>query len=144
MKVIGIDPGVKNGLAEYENGVLVSVHTYSVIEIIHWLPDYLKIHQCIVVIEDSRLQSYMFTGNDKNRATALKIARNVGMVDIVCSILEELCKFSGTELIKISPKGKGEKLNMDKFRQVTGSEIKTNQHNRDAAMVAWPYRNYVQ
>ena len=144
MKVIGIDPGVKNGLAEYENGVLVSVHTYSVIELIHWLPDYLKIHQCIVVIEDSRLQSYMFTGNDKNRSTALKMARNVGMVDMVCSILEEICNSTGTKLKLISPKGKGEKLDSCKFRQVTGSDVKTNQHNRDAAMVAWPYRNYVQ
>lgn len=141
MKVIGIDPGVKNGLAEYENGVLVSVHTYPVIKLIRLLPNYIQCHPCIVVMEDSRMQSYMFTGSDKNRATALKMARNVGMVDMVCNLVECICRDSGTRLITVSPKGKGEKLDSSKFTLITKSELVTNQHTRDAAMVAWPYRN---
>ena len=41
----------------------------------------------------------------------------------------------------ISPKGKGAKVNAERFEQVTGWTGASNEHTRDAAMVAYPYRN---
>ena len=40
----------------------------------------------------------------------------------------------------ISPLGKGHKMAADQFERITGWSKPSNQHERDAAMVAWPYR----
>ena len=41
----------------------------------------------------------------------------------------------------VSPLQKGSKVNRDDFAIKTGWVDKSNEHNRDAAMVAWPFRN---
>ena len=83
----------------------------------------------------------MFTGAKDSRASALKQARNLGSVDGICTLIEAICATRETELICISPKGKGKKLNKAEFEQKTGWLNSSNQHCRDAAVVAWRYRN---
>ena len=135
--IIGLDPGVNTGLAVYQQGALVELATIHPAGIraalVQWSPRR-------VVFEDSRLQSFSWT-TDRNRAVALKKARNVGEVDAWCKLIVEHCAELGIAAHSVSPKGKGAKIEeQDRFNAITGWTGRSNQHTRDAAMVAWPYR----
>jgi hypothetical protein len=75
-----------------------------------------------------------------SRAAALKIARNVGQIDAWCSLITAICADLGIPAHGISPTAKGAKLDAEAFALVTRWTGRSNQHERDAAMVAWPYR----
>jgi predicted RNase H-like nuclease (RuvC/YqgF family) len=141
--VIGIDPGVNMGIAVYYKGRLLELETWTVLHTIQFINDELD-DKKLIVIEDSRLQSYMFTGAKDNRLSALKQARNLGSVDGICTIIEAICATKNIDLICISPKQKGKKLTAKEFEQKTGWTKSSNQHERDAACVAWRYRNGVK
>lgn len=135
--VIGIDPGMNTGMARYVNGVLVELETV--------LPWHVRValdalRPAIVVFEDSRKQSHTWT-RIASREASLKMARNVGEIDAWCKLIEAECAALGIQCMGISPLGKGEKLAAPAFARVTGWEGKSNEHTRDAAMVAWPHRN---
>ena len=136
MVLIGLDPGVHTGLAVFQNGALVelaTIHPASIRSaLVQWSPKR-------VVFEDSRLQGHAWTTHAA-RAAALKMARNIGEVDGYCRIIVEHCDELGIAAHGISPKGKGAKMDADSFRELTGWTGRTNQHERDAAMVCWPHR----
>lgn len=136
MRLIGIDPGASTGLALYEAGELRELHTIAPHQIAWWIAD-LKVQK--VIFEDSRLQSHTWK-RGKTIAETKKIARNVGQVDAWCHLIAAVCKDLGVPTLGISPKGKGAKIKDEEFRLTTGWEGRSNQHARDAAMVAWPYR----
>jgi len=96
----------------------------------------------LLVIEDSRLQSHVFTGPQETSKVRLKIARNIGMVDGFCSILTRLAETLEIPMIGVSPLGKGAKINAAQLATITGWTGKSNQHERDAAAVSWKYRNW--
>lgn len=135
--LIGIDPGKNTGVAIYRGGALHQLHTLS--------PDMIgsllvRVRPDLVVFEDSRKQSAVFSRGTNARAT-LKIARNVGEIDMLCRQIEDMCRRHGLESVGVSPLRKGAKLDADRFAAVTGWARRSNQHERDAAMVAYPYRN---
>jgi len=134
--MIGIDPGKQTGISTYRDGALVELRTVSPGDVYEVL---LESGATRVVMEDSRLQSAVFPRAVGPRAM-LKIARNVGETDQRCWRIEALCETAGIDLVRVSPLGKGAKLNAARFREVTGWTGGSNQHTRDAAMVAWPYR----
>ena len=134
--ILGIDHGIRTGVAVFHGGGLTSLTTIEP----HTIRAVLDLHRpSRVVFEDSRLTSPVFSARG-NRATALKIARNVGEVDAWCRLITLVCAEMQIPAHGISPERKGAKLNSMQFRQQTGWEGKSNQHERDAAMVAWPYR----
>jgi hypothetical protein len=92
-----------------------------------------------VVFEDSRLISHTWS-TATSRAAALKMARNVGEIDAWCRLITQVCADMSLPALGISPKGKGQKINGQIFKSLTGWAGPSNQHERDAAMVAWPYR----
>jgi hypothetical protein len=134
--LIGIDPGKNTGIAIYRDGELRQLHTLS--------PDMIesllvRVHPDLVVFEDSRKQSAVFSRGTNARAT-LKIARNVGEIDQLCRQIEEMCRRNGLESVGVSPLRKGAKVDSEQFAVVAGWTQRSNQHERDAAMVAHPYR----
>lgn len=139
MSVVGIDPGQHTGLAIYEKGKLMDLQTVS--------PDRLQaslaeMAPTLVIFEDSRKTSKTFTaGKAKSFAAALKIARNVGEIDRLCKDIETICQRLNIECYGIEPLAKGAKVNAAQFNAITGWPGRSSQHARDAAMVAWPYRN---
>lgn len=137
---IGIDPGKQTGVSSYHDGILVQLRTVSPSEVAEVLR---ASGATRVVMEDSRLQSAVFPRAVGPRAM-LKIARNVGEVDQICRRIEAMCETAGIELVRVSPLGKGAKLNAARFREVTGWTGRSNQHERDAAAVAWPYRRAIE
>ena len=134
--ILGLDPGVHTGLAVFQRGELVELATISPASIysalVQWSPKR-------VIFEDSRLQSHSWTTHAA-RAAALKMARNIGEVDGYCRIIVDYCELLGIMAHGVSPKGKGAKMDADSFRELTGWQGRTNQHERDSAMVCWPYR----
>ena len=141
MRVIGIDPGLQTGIAVYHGGKLIELRTVTPLEL---LTDELEhaacLRPCRVVFEDSRLISSLYSGVGQNRGALAKIARNVGEIDAYCRMLVERCESLALPVLSISPKDKGQKLDAQRFRELTGWAVRCNQHERDAAMVAWRYR----
>lgn len=136
MLLIGIDPGQNTGMAVFDGGRLVSIHTETPLGMVQRLRAMAPSH---VVFEDSRLQSHAWT-QVKSRPAALKMARNVGEIDAWCKLIVEVCADIRASALGVSPKGKGAKMGHDSFCEMTGWAKQTNQHGRDAVMVAWPYR----
>ncbi|MNT88071.1 hypothetical protein D3C72_2285700 [compost metagenome] len=85
------------------------------------------------------MQSHTWTTATKP-AVAGKMGRNVGEIDAWCRNITAFCAELGIPAHGISPAGKGKKLNAQQFASVTGWTGKSNEHSRDAAMVAWKYR----
>ena len=134
--LLGIDPGQKTGVAIFTNGALTELRTTTPSGVAALLDE---IQPERVVFEDSRLTRATW-GRGVSPAALRKIARNVGQIDAWCSQLVDLCAVRGIVAHGISPKGKGAKLTAEKFMRLTGYAGRTNQHQRDAGMVAWPYR----
>ncbi len=136
MLILGIDPGLRTGVAHYRDGQLVQLETVHPVDI----PNVLLQHQpAHVVFEDSRLQSHVW-GRGTGVAAAAKVARNVGEVDAWCRLIEHTCSKLGIKCHGVSPQGKGRKLDAAQFERLTGWTGRTNQHERDAAVVAWGFR----
>ena len=136
MTLIGIDPGASTGFAVYHNGVLCELRTIAPWEV----PTELALHGVDrVIYEDSRLTSPVWS-RGTSAAARMKIARNVGQVDAWCALIVATCADMGIPANGISPKQKGAKLNAAAFEKLTGWHRQSNQHERDAAQVAWPYR----
>lgn len=136
MTILGIDPGAHTGIATYQKGALVDLQTIQPHQIGAYL---LEAKPTRVIFEDSRLTSFMFT-QVKSRAAALKMARNVGEIDAWCRLITSVCGELGIACHGISPKAKGAKVGATEFARLTGWLSPSNQHVRDAAMVAYPYR----
>ena len=134
--ILGIDPGAHTGIATYQKGALVDLQTIEPHQIGAYL---LEAKPTRVIFEDSRLTSFMFT-QVKSRAAALKMARNVGEIDAWARLIVAVCGELGIACHGISPKGKGAKVGAIEFARLTGWLSPSNQHVRDAAMVAYPYR----
>jgi hypothetical protein len=134
--IVGIDPGANTGVAVFRNGVLYTMFTLEPIDV----PDFIKDSVARrIVFEDSRLTSPVW-GRGVNARSAAKIARNVGQIDAFCGLIVAACDKAGIPAHGVSPKGKGKKLNAEQFKNATGWTGASNEHTRDAAMVAWPYR----
>lgn len=136
--VIGIDPGAKTAIASFLNGALAGIHTTDILGAI----SFIKLEKPIlVVIEDSTLTSHIFTAPGVAHRAALKVARNIGEVDAYCKIIKQVCGDLGIAYHSVSPKDKGKKIDAKEFERITGWAGKSNQHERDAAMVAWRFRS---
>lgn len=132
--VLGIDPGANTGVAYFEAGKLARLQTIAPHELFGVI-----IIAKRVIFEDSRLISHVYT-TATNRAAALKMARNVGEIDAWCKLIVAYCELHHIPAHGISPKGKGAKVDAAQFAKLTGWAGKSNQHERDAAIVAWAYR----
>ena len=137
--ILGIDPGANTGVAHIVGGELIKLQTSAPHEIERTLREAAPDR---VVFEDSRLQSHTWTRGKSVAATA-KMARNVGQIDAWCSLITAVCGELGIPAHGISPLGKGHKMSADQFERITGWSKPSNQHERDGAMVAWPYRRSV-
>lgn len=136
MMLLGIDPGQSTGLAVFRGGKLAALETIRPHEIERTLR---ALKPARVVYEDSRLQGHIWT-RGLSASTSAKMARNVGQIDAWCSLIVDVCAELGIPAHGISPRAKGSKLDAEAFGLVTGWDGKSNQHERDGAMVAWQYR----
>ena len=71
--------------------------------------------------------------------------RNVGEIDAWCVLIETLCASLGIACFGLAPSAKagsahGAKIDAATFSRLTGWAGRSNQHQRDAAMIAWSFR----
>lgn len=132
---VGIDTGVKTGVAITLNGELQRVDTMTITRamnvILQWCPkDLTKIY-----IEDARL----WDGRSRNQSEQVVKAKaqGAGSVKRDAQIWEDWCNENGYEYLMISPAGKGAKVDDVKFKRITKWEGRTSQHARDAVMLIW-------
>jgi len=134
--IVGIDPGQKTGIAVILDCVLGTMTTErpeNVAPVLQeWMPR-------LVIFEDSR-RNTVYHRRGQNARTMLHIARSVGEIDQLCREIENTCERLGIKCIGVSPQRKGAKIKAGEFAAITGWQGRSNQHERDAAMVAWPYR----
>ena len=136
--ILGIDPGAKTGVAIYREGCLQVLETTDTLAVCGMIK---ATKPKLVVIEDSTVQSFVFTAPGVRHAAALKVARNIGEIDGYCKLIKQACAELKIECRSVSPKGKGQKLDAARFKILTGWPEASNQHERDAAMVAWRFRS---
>ncbi len=138
IRILGIDPGASTGLAAFNGGAIVLLKTIQPHTIEHNLRHY---QPARVVFEDSRLEKRAWNARSKSAyGAALATARSLGQVDAWCTLITAICADLRIPAHGISPTAKGAKLNAESFAVATGWAGRSNQHERDAAMVAWPYR----
>ena len=133
--IVGLDPGANTGVAIFEDGKLIRLTTWTPIQLITLLP---SLSVTSVIFEDSRLTSPVWS-RGTSQAARMKIARNVGQVDAICTLICALCEEMKINAHGISPKHKGRKLDAETFNKLTGWDIKSNQHERDAAMCVFSH-----
>jgi hypothetical protein len=137
--ILGIDPGASTGVATFIDGDLVQLDTITPGKIERTIRDAMPTR---VVFEDSRLETRAWNARTKAAyGAALATARSLGQVDAWCRLITEVCGELGIPAHGISPTAKGAKVQADRFAIITGWKGSSNEHTRDAAMVAWPYRS---
>lgn len=140
--ILGMDPGAATGVAVYEGGVLVDLLTIAPNELERFLRERAAAGAGRVVFEDSRLETRLWNARTKTAyGAALATARSVGQVDAWCTLITAICGDLALPAHGISPTAKGAKVDAAAFGRITGWTKRCNQHERDAAMVAWQYRN---
>lgn len=137
LKVVGIDPGVHTGYAEWDAEArrLIACHA-------------LKIHAAMwsvlalqragelshVVFEDARLRTWFGSHGVKADRDRLMGA---GSVRRDSQIWSEFLADAGIPFRALSPKEKGAKYDAAQFARITGWKAKTNEHGRDAGMLCY-------
>lgn len=125
---IGIDPGNNTGFAVWNE----QESRFQVIETVDFWSAYGKvgtypIDETMVVVEVPRGKNN-WTG-DTQQITTL----NVGGVIREANLLAEGLRRKGYSVKEVHPRGK---VDADGFKRLTGYQGRTNEHNRDAGMLA--------
>ena len=130
--LICIDPGVKTGFAILREGKLSEVGSGKAITVeVYILGMHMKLREELkIYIEDARKRTWF---GSKGR----EVAQGVGSIKRDCKRWEDFCEYHCIEYELIHPKNNKTKLKSDEFKRLTGFEIRTNEHGRDAAMLVF-------
>lgn len=132
MLIIGIDPGVKTGLAVWdaEKGALTHVRTESIVSAMAFCRWRIQTDRVEIWFEDARKRTW-FGGKGR------EALQGAGSIKRDCSIWEEFCTFHDIPFQAIAPKKGGTKWSAGLFKRVTGWPERTSEHARDAAMLVY-------
>ena len=150
--IIGIDPDVKkSGLALVaEQGKMVEVNAYSFPELIEYLQiirdrflaENMKV---VVVVEASwKISTNWHTGRGDSIRTAARKGKDAGRCHEVGRKIVECAQYYGLEVVEKLPlkkiwKGKDGKITDAEIKAFMPIQGRTNQEERDAALLAWDY-----
>lgn len=132
--IIGIDPGKNTGFGVWD----AKLEKFSYLGTIDfWTAvDLLRAYDprdVIRVIVELPQTKHVWHGS-KNVATAQRTGVNVGGALREAELLAEFCSRRGLSIITKPPAGK---IDAAKFRDLTGYKGATNEHTRDAGMLAY-------
>ena len=137
--VVGIDPGVKTGLAIWDcvGEKFGLIGTFNIIEcfadliplVNGGLIDLLR-------FEDSRLRKGYYGDNANLKQ------QGAGSIKRDSSIWQEFCEYHKIKFEAVSPQSqKGlTKWDAKRFKHVTGWTARTSEHARDAALLVWGWK----
>lgn len=131
--IIGIDAGVKTGLAIWskEDKKLVQVETTKIHRAMQIITNYHREgKQLQVRVEDARKRKwYGNAGREK--------LQGAGSVKRDCTIWEDFLKDAGIPYEMVAPKNNRTKLDKEMFTMLTKYTGMTSEHSRDAAMLVF-------
>ena len=129
MIVIGIDPGVKTGMAVYNTKTkqILEVGTCMIHEGFEAVLSYKPLIK-LVRIEDARKRKWL-------GANARDKQQGAGSVKRDCKAWEDFLTAKGIPFELVSPGATRTKVTAAYFKQLTGLETRTSNHARDAAML---------
>ena len=159
MQFIGIDVGLQSqntGVAVYSANLkkITEIYSCSFYDMqchVHAYPSKFKGQRIGVVLENANLDNTMFRRLDSKRIAA-RMGRDVGKNQAGAVILIQQCKKMGIPCLSIAPSVRKRaqasiknigtlpyptKSNAKQFKQLTGCEDRTNEHNRDAGTLVW-------
>jgi hypothetical protein len=135
--IIGIDPDLeKSGVAFFKNGQLtiVTLGFYDLIEKSR-LDIEISNYKNHYLIEAGWLNQKASWHTAQNKSVAAAIGRKVGENHAVGKLLAQCLEAMGHEVTLVKPTRS--KLDAKQFKAITGYEGRTNQEERDAAMLIW-------
>ena len=153
MVVIGIDPAIrKNGFALCFYDTINKIIDFEIMDFIDFIlfsEDAMEATDNFAFcVENSNLQNLSFDMKG-NKGVLARKSRNVGMNQAVSQLTCDLLKRRGFEVVEISPKQKGAKLENETFKALTMNMTVTNyrglkgeQDKRDAFKIALLYEKY--
>lgn len=129
---IGIDPGVKVGWAVKQNGAITDVATLTIWQMFEALEDWHNLGEIgLVVVEDARKCGRWHSPEQTARA------QGAGFVKTLSGQFEAFLIEKEIPYKMIAPIKGGKKLDKAMIQKITGYRESTNQHSRDAIMIAW-------
>jgi hypothetical protein len=136
--VIGIDPGVTTGYAEWD----AEVRAFRNVEglLIHAAMRRVALLQIggllsHVVFEDARLRTWY--GKSGSYEEDIARLQGAGSVKRDCSIWADFLGDHGIPYKTLSPREKGAKYDAAQFKRLTGWDQWTNEHGRDAGLLVF-------
>lgn len=149
--VIGIDPDVsKSGLAYLDVTTKeVQVISNSFPQLLEYLQNIARNHtlsgRVVVVVEASWIVSYNWhTKREDSVRTAARKGKDAGRCHEVGRKIVECARYYGLEVVEKLPlkkiwKGKDGKITDEEIKAFIRIEGRTNQEERDAALLAWEH-----
>ena len=137
--IIGIDPGVKTGIAVYDPELkrLLSVDTFKIYQAMQFILYYKENHFTVFVrIEDARLRKWY--GN-----SGREVLQGAGSVKRDCGIWQDFLTDEYIDFDLVAPKNNRTKISAEMFKKITGYEGRTSEHGRDAAMMVYGINNQI-
>lgn len=127
--IIGIDPGVSCGVAHKHGGAITDVFTLRVWEMFEHLDLITHPEVTFVVVEDARKM--------RRPTTSQARAMGAGWVRTLSGQIEDFLIEKQIPYKMVAPMRNGKKLNAETVKKITGWKERTNNHERDAIMIAW-------
>ena len=132
--VIGIDCGVNTGVATWNIGSqeFLLIKTMPIHRALDYVKDRHASHVIRLRVEDARQVKF-----NTNPAKA----QGAGSVKRDAKIWQDFCEDLGIEVQFIRPSKALTKWSADAFKKYTGWAGSTNNHNRDAGLLAFGFKN---
>ena len=127
--IVGIDPGKVTGQAVVIDGRLLIVRSDAIHVAIKDVLRFSHDYDAFVVVEDARKRKWFGNSGPEKWKGAGSIMRD-------CTIWEDFLVDMKIRHLMVAPAPGNTKLGAAKFQQAYGWTHKTNEHGRDAAMLA--------
>jgi hypothetical protein len=138
--IIGIDPGTETGMVIYnrQTKTIDLITSGTMLEMQYLLQAHpwnklIKFNQVLIRMEDARLRTWI--PKQKTETAERGRREGAGYVKAHCAIWEDFCKIWGIPYELVPPKNNKTKVKADYFKMLTGWPGRTNDHERDAAML---------
>ena len=135
--VIGIDPGVNMGFAAWSK----SKSEFLMLETLTFWQVYDKctmypVDTTKIIIEKSdTTHIWGGKGKGKSASVASRIGQNVAAPKVQADLLKD--RLTALGFYAVTQKPAGTKMAADLFKRLTGYQGRTNEHNRDAGVIAF-------
>ena len=133
--LVGLDPGIKTGVAIANNGELLVLKTFylkqtNLFDIFDFIQ---KANPDKIILEDSSLVSNLWNNGN-----------SVGKNQMLSRIFKDFALYHNIKIECVNPmirkRGYSTKLSKTQFEKLTGWNKKSSEHSRDAAMLIWRQR----